>query len=159
MYSPRLIITLNAIAHKYQPIIHAAILAVISQPKFSNTFDAANSLIVTVVEGNEQRAPELDIQFADHLLYLDKRKLQWTKLPDIKNLMAWAETKINDPKKAKRLAFAVAWNKKKLDTWKPKPWRKKSLSVVLKEMNELLLNEFAKAIDADLQQGINEAAR
>jgi hypothetical protein len=152
MYSENLISTLNEIAHKYRPIIHQAIYTVISQPPYKNTGAGAQSLTVDVIEGNANKAPDLDIRFDDHLLFLDKRKMQWTKLPEIKKLLEWAATKKSKESEVKQLAWAVAWKQKKNDTWKAKPWRKKTLSAVLKEMNQLVLEEFAQAIDKDLIQ-------
>jgi hypothetical protein len=57
------------------------------------------------------------------------------------------------------LAWAIAWDKRKHDTWKAKPWRKKSLSEVLKEMNLQIVEAFAKALDEDMQQAINEGLK
>jgi hypothetical protein len=149
VYSENMISTLNDIAHKYRPIIHQAIHSVVSQPPYKNTGAGAASLTVEVIDGNASKAPDIAIHFDEHLLFLDKRKMQWTKLPDVKKLMEWAATKKSTESEVKQLAWAVAWNQKKQDTWKAKPWRKKTLSAVLKEMNKLVLEEFDKAIQAD----------
>ncbi len=155
MYSERLVIKLNGIAHKSVDIIYRSIYSVLSQPPYKNTGAGAASLAVDVVEGNASKSPSINITFDDHLIFLNQRKIQWTKLPDMKELIAWAETKKSNPKEALRLAWSVAWDKKKHDTWKPKPWRKKSLSAVLKQMNELILKAFNEAIEEDFQQAAN----
>jgi hypothetical protein len=150
MYSPRLVTTLNNIASDYQPLMHRAIVDVLSQAKFANTGFSAESVKVEVVAGDESKAPALMITFADYLIILNQRKVEWTKLPNIGNLLEWADTKRSTRVEAEKLAFAVAWDKRKNDTWKPKPWRKKSLSQVLKDMNEELLKQYDEAIEADL---------
>jgi hypothetical protein len=152
MYSPRLVIILNDIAHRHQSIIKHSIQEVLRGPKYSNTGAGAESVTVDVVEGDVTKSPVIQITFDDHVKLLDKRKMQWTELPDMKKLMEWASTKRDDPKKAEKLAWAVAWDKKKHDTWKAKPWRKKSLSAVLKELNQNVLAAFDQAIEQDMQE-------
>lgn len=107
--------------------------------------------------GDVNKSPELVISFDDHLLFLDRRKIEWTQLPNIQKLTEWAQTKKSDPKEAKKLAWATAIDKQKNDTWKAKPWRKKSLSSVLSEMNKMLLREFDAAINEDLIDAIKRA--
>lgn len=155
MYSENMVMKLNEIAHRYRELVHQAIHDVLSKPPYKNTGAGAASLTVDVVDGNAQKAPVIQISFDDHLIFLEKRKIEWTKLPNMKELTAWAETKRDNRKEALKLAFAVAWDKRKNDTWKAKPWRKKSLSKVLKEMNALIIEEFDKAIDADFQRAAN----
>jgi hypothetical protein len=139
--------------------VQAAIKEVLSQAMYTNTGAAAASIKVTVINGNENKAPEIKVDFVDYLVVLNKRKVSWTKLPDIKKLTEWAARKTDSPEKAKKLAWAIAWDKRKHDTWKPKPWRKKSLSQVLKDMNAEILKAFDKAIDEDLQQAVNDGLK
>lgn len=155
MYSENTVMKMNDIAHRYKDIIQQAIHDVLSQDRYKNTGAGAASLTTVVIDGNTNKAPQIIVSFDDHLIFLDKRRLQWTRLPDIKKLMEWAETVKPDKKQAERLAWAVAWDKRKNDTWKSKPWRKKSLSVVLKEMNKMVLDAFDKAIDEDFQKAAN----
>lgn len=157
MYSDRLVMKLNDIAQRYKSMLQRSISEILSDSRYRNTGAGAASVTVEVIDGDNNKSPQLIINFADHMLFLDKRKLQWTQLPNMKNLIEWAETKKSNPIEAKKLAFAVAYDKKKNDTWKAKPWRKKSLSNVLKEMNVLILQSFEQAIDEDNQEGINRA--
>jgi hypothetical protein len=152
MYSEITISKLNAIAQRYKDLIQQSVQSVLSQ--YKNTGAGVDSVVVDVVDGNASKAPQIIIQFDDHVLILDKRKVQWTKLPDMKDMLAWAETKKPTREEAEQLAWAVAWDKKKNDTWKPKSWRKKSLSGVLKEMNQLILQEYDEAIEQELQNAI-----
>lgn len=149
---------LNEIAYRYKDLVHRAVHDVITK-NIANTGEAAASLTVDVVDGNRQKAPELVISFVDYLIYFNHSRIEWTKLPNIDKLTRWAETKVSDPRAAKRLAFAVAWDKRKNDTWKAKPWRKKGLSAVLKEMNQLILDSFNEVIDQDMQEAANPAIR
>lgn len=149
-YSPRTVDKLNGIADKYKDIIQRAIHDVLKQPKYYNTGKLAASVTVDVVDGDSTKAPVIRIELDEALLIIDKRKLQWTKLPNMKALLEWASTKESYPKKARQLAWATAMDKKNKDTWKAKSWRKKSLSSVLKELNELVLGEFDKAIEEDI---------
>lgn len=156
MYSEAIVQKLNETAHTWQPIIYREIHEVISQERYVNSGKSAESLKVEVIEGNASRAPQFDIKFDDSLLFLDKRKLQWTKLPNMKKLLEWASHKESDPKKAKRLAWATAYDKKKNDTWKAKPWRKKSLSSTLKELNKFIIQLFEDTIEIELQDAIRK---
>lgn len=171
MYSENLVIKLNAIAQSYREIISQAVNAVLSQDKFRNTGAGLASLKVEVITGDASKAPQIIITFDDHILFLDKRRMQWTKQPDFKKILEWAKTKtfdkvpgysnprsIDNLKAAERVAYAIARDKKKNDTWKAKPWRKKSLSSVLKEMNQMIKSGFEKAIEEDLTNAIKQAA-
>lgn len=155
MYSENTVMMLNDIAQRYKDIIHQAIHDVLSQDGYKNTGAGAASLVVDVVDGDTRKAPQISISFDDHLIFLDKRKMQWTRLPNMGKLMEWAETVKPTEKEAERLAWAVGWDKKNNDTWKAKPWRKKSLSNVLKEMNKMVMEAFDKAIEEDLQKAAN----
>lgn len=156
MYSQRTVDKLNEIAYYYSELMKQAINDVLRS--YSNTGAGAASVTIDVVEGDETKSPVIQINFDDHVLYLDKRRMAWTKLPRIQPLMEWAETKKSDPKEAKQLAWAKAWDLRKNNTWKPKRWRKRSLSSVLKEMNELIIKAYNEVIDADFQQAIDVAA-
>lgn len=152
MYSQEVIRGLNAIAYQYRDILRKSILDVLG--RYSNTGAGAASLTVEVIDGTADRSPQLVVKFDDHVLYLDKRRLQWTKLPDMRKLLQWAQTKKSSEKEAVRLAWAVAWDKKKNDTWKPKRWRKQGLGPALKEMNQRILAAYEAEIEAALKQAI-----
>jgi hypothetical protein len=175
MYSDNLVNTLNGIAYDYREIINRQLNEILSQPRYRNTGAGLASLHVDVIEGNRDKAPQLVITFADHLNILDKRKIEWTKLPPIDQLDEWADTRTfsgpvpgyknglapNLPpwKVKQRIVWAIAKSKQKFDKWSGKPWRKKSLGSVLKEMNVLVLSLFDKAIEEDLQAGIDKALK
>lgn len=167
-YSENLVNTLNGIAWKYRDIINRTLNEILKQPRYRNTGAGLASLHVDVVEGNKDRAPDIQITFADHLNLLDKRKMEWTKQPPIPNLEEWAETKTFSgpvpgyknglapnlpPWKAKqRIVWAIAKSKQKFDVWKGKPWRKKSLSSVLADMNREIKIAFDDAVQRDLDK-------
>lgn len=155
MYSQNTVIKLNDIAQRYKGLIHRSIHEVLSQDRYKNTGAGAASLTVDVVDGDASKSPQIQISFDDHLIFLDKRKMMWTKLPNMGKLLEWAETVKPDKKQAERLAWAVAWDKKKNDTWKAKPWRKKSLSNVLKEMNTMVKEAFDNTVEKDFQEAAN----
>lgn len=158
MYSDDLVIKLNTIAYQYRAQIERALRDILSQPRYRNTGAGLASLIVEVIDGDRNKSPQIVVNFDDHLLFLDKRRMQWTKLPEIKKLLAWAETKTGSQKEATKLAWAVAWSKRKNDTWKSKPWRKKGLGPTLREMNKVIMDGFEKAIEEDLRKATKQAA-
>lgn len=172
MYSPRLVEKLNAIAHEYRDKIVREITTVLSQPKYMNTGAGLESLRVEVIPGTQSKSPDIIITMDDYVNIINKRKAEWTKMPPIEELEQWAQTREFKgpvpgyknglapnlpPWKAKqRILWAIAKSKQKFDIWKPKPWRKKSLSNVLKEMNALVLLDFDKAINDDFQMAANK---
>ncbi len=171
MYSPNLQARLNQIAHDYRDKINFALNQLLSQPRYKNTGAGLASLTVDVVDSSESKAPEIRISFADHLNLLDKRKMEWTGLPPVDDFMKWAESRnLQGPvpgyknglapnlppwKVQERKAWAIAKSKQKFDKWQGKPWRKKTLGSVLKEMNQVVFIEYKKAIDEDFQKQIN----
>ncbi len=156
MYSPRTTEKMNAIAMRYMEIILRAIQDVVKDAKYRNTGKSADSVRVEVVSGDQGKSPVIRIELDEALLIVDKRKLQWTKLPNMKALLEWAATKESDPKKAKQLAWRTAWSKLKYDKWKAKSWRKKSLSKVLEEMNDVVFKEWQAVIEQDWQEIIKQ---
>lgn len=158
MYSDEVVTRLNAIANQYRDILYRSLRDVLSQPRYTNTGAGLSSLTVDVIQGTQTKSPQLVVTFDDHILFMDKRRLQWTKLPDMKGLLAWAETKTSSEKEARKLAWAVAWDKKKNDTWKPKLWRKKGLGPALREMNQVILASYEAAIEQELAQSVKTAA-
>lgn len=155
-YTPLQVERLNAIAHQYRELVYRSIHAVLQQPRYRNTGAGAASLTVDVVEGNANQSPQLQINFADHLLFADKRKMMWTRIPDMRALQEWAETKKPNKQEAKALAWGTAIKQRKWNQWKAKPsWRRRGLSKVLKEMNELIVEAFNKAIEEDIVQEFN----
>jgi hypothetical protein len=152
MYSPELVIVLNEIAEQRARKFESVLKALLNKPPYRNTGEGVNSVSVNVVPGNANKSPDIKIEGADHLIFMDKRKMQWTKLPVITSMLKWAATKTSDEKLQKRIAWAAAWDKKKNDTHKPKPWRKKSLSETLKEMNKEIVEAFDKAIEDSFQK-------
>jgi hypothetical protein len=152
-YSDHTVTKLNAIANSYRSEIFGSITDVLSSIK--NTGAGVGDVKVEVVPGSNDNSPQIQVYLDDYLIILDgKTKPQWTKLPQVKKLIEWARTKKSTDAEAKKLAWAVAWNQKKYDAWKPKRWRKKSLSAVLKEMNIKIVEEYDAAIEEDLQQAI-----
>jgi hypothetical protein len=154
MYSENLVRALNDIAEKYQPLIQKQVVDTLSQ--FKNTGAGVDSVRVEVTPGTADTAPQIRIQFADEVNIINLKKMQWTKFPNTGKLLKWAATKRSTETEIKQLAFATAAKQKKYDTWKSKSWRKKSLSEVLKEMNELVLKNFEQAIEKDWQEAINK---
>jgi hypothetical protein len=158
---------LNDIAYRYRDIVNQALLDVLNQPGYKNTGAGAASLTVDVIEGNATNSPQIKINFADHLIFLDKRSLQWTKQPDVSKLLRDIDVKkfsfipgykdgstLPESKQKERIAWAIAKDKKNKDTWTGKPWRKKSLSKVLKEMNVMVLQAFDQAIQEDFDHAV-----
>lgn len=163
MYSEKLIIKLNTIAHQYKDVINQRLNSILSQPKYRNTGAGLASLHVDVIDGDQSKAPQIIITMDEHLLLIDKRKMQWTKLPDVRKLLEWAETKtfdevpgykgkvgIDKAKVAQRVAYAIAVTQRKTDSFKRKPWRKSGLGPALSKMNKNILQSFDEAIEQDL---------
>jgi hypothetical protein len=153
-YSPRLVDKLNALANEYAPLIYQSITKVLSERQYNwaNTTLGQTELKVHVVPGDEKKAPNIVVQFDDRYMFLEKRKMQWTRFPNMSKMLEWAERKLpGDPKGAKKIAWAKAWDMAKNDSWRRKPWMKKSLGDVMREMNQMIVQGFDKAIEEDMQ--------
>src|SRR5687768_15969155 len=111
-YSPLLISTLNDIAYQFATLMHKSIVEVLSQPRYSNTGAAADSVKVNVIEGDAETSPAIRVTFADHLIMLNQRKIEWTRLPNMEKMIEWAKTKKSTQQEAEKLAYAVAWDKR-----------------------------------------------
>ncbi len=174
MYSENLVIKLNTIAHNYRNQVNRSLNAVLNQPKYKASGLGLASLHVDVIDGDANKSPVITIDIDQHMIYLGSRKLEWTKLPDVRNMMQWGKIKSGTFTKvpgykdgarvapeiaAKRVVFAIAVDKKKNDTHRPKKWRGKGLSAVMKEMNREIKAAFERAIEEDLQHTIDNEIR
>lgn len=156
MYSDNQVQVLNAIADDYAGQLLASIKQVLNEPRYRNTGRGVGSVQVDVVKGDSSKSPALVVKLEDYVLLLDKSKMEWTRLPNIRNLVEWARSKQSDEKQAQKLAWAKAWDLRRNDNWKPKKWRKRALGTVLASMNDRMLKDFEQAIERDFQQVIDE---
>lgn len=154
MYSDNLVIKLNEIAQEYRAKMEASIKAVLSQSRYTNTGKGLRSLSVKVTPGTKESSPSIVVNVDDYVVLLNKSKMEWTKLPNTSNLIAWAKTKKTTETEIKKLAFAVAYIKKNTDAHKPKKWRKKGIGETLKEMNAEMTKAFDEAEQKDLDQAV-----
>lgn len=154
IYSENLVIKLNEIAQEYRAKMESAIKVVLSQSRYTNTGKGLRSLSVKVTPGTRESSPSIVVNVDDYIVLLNKSKMQWTKLPNTGNLIAWAKTKKSTETEIKKLAFAVAYVKKTTDNHKPKKWRKKGIGETLKDMNVEMTKAFDDAEQKDLEQAV-----
>ncbi len=150
---------MNQLASKYAGQLKAAMEAAIG--KFSSTGALQGSVRVSVINAQGDQPPVIRAEFFQYGEYIGKRKLLWVKLPPIDKIREFVEKRglttggrvpgykngapnLPDFKKAERIAWAIALDKRKNDTHRPKRWKRQALPDVLRALNEEVLREFAK---------------
>jgi hypothetical protein len=165
---------LDAIAQKYAARLLADVKAVLNTPQYKNSGELESSLKILVVPATDLEAPKIILTYADQGFYLGYKNPQWTKVPDIEKLKKWAETKVTDlgdipgyeygtasrlpiEKQKERIVWAIAKNKRKEDTWKPRKWKNAAkLGNLLSDLNVDTLSAYAKDVENLLADAISK---
>lgn len=138
---------LNEIAHRYGDRLMTQVKAVLE--KYQNTGALVQSLKLEIKPATDRSAPTISLIYEDQGYYIGYKNPQWTKQPNITKLLEWAQTKtfttipgysatsnLPEFKKRERVAWAIARDKLKNDTWKPKRWKREAnLGQLIKELN------------------------
>lgn len=156
---------LDALAQQYATRLQRDVKQVFNQPGYRNSGELEGSVEVTVSKSTDKEAPVIVLTYADQGFYLGYKNPQWTKLPDIDKLKEWAKDRnldfgnipgyaygtapnLSDEKKAARIVWAIAKNKRKEDTWKPRKWKNAAkLGDLLKDLNTTTLQAYAKDME------------
>lgn len=163
---------LNELAAKTARDLYQAAKDVLSKDTFRNTGELVDSLKVSVIPCKGDAPPEIILTYADQGYFLNYKSPKWTRVPNIDKMKAWAETidfsgpvpgykngvSTLPPWKVKeRIISAIAWNKRKHDTWKAKPWKGKKgidLGKLLRDLNQATLEAWAREVENILVHGI-----
>lgn len=140
--------------------------------RYSNSGELVQSLQAKV-EGTGQDA-RIILAFAEHGGLIDKKKMIWGKVPDIRKMEKWVERKgvdafryvsgvgnasnMSTENKIKRIASGVAWSYRLHQShWKRKQWRKQTLVQLLTDLNEktarIWENEIVITLEHALETG------
>lgn len=166
---------MNNIASRYASELRAAIRVELNKAKNQSSGALAGSVKVSVKRADGYNPPLITVDYFEYGEFIGKRKLLWTKLPLVDKIREWVHRKglagfgnvpgytngasgLSDFKKAERIAWAIAKEKRKNDTFKRHPWKKESLPSVLKKMNIETMTSFADHIEhlfkLSLEKGI-----
>lgn len=170
MATPQINQQLQALAQAKSRELLARARQVLS--RYSNSGDLVNSLQAKV-EGTGQDA-RIILSFAEHGGLIDKKKMVWGKVPEIRKMEKWVQRKgvdafryisgignarnLTDEQKVKRIASGVAWSYRlHQSNWKRKQWRRQTLVDLLKDLNEktarIWENEIVITLEHALETG------
>lgn len=163
---------LNELAHKYGNELINNVRNVLSQPAYRNSGELADSLKLIITPATDTEAPTIVLTYADQGFFIGYKNPQWTKLPNIEKLKKWAETKITSlgdipgyeygtasslsvEKQRERIVWAIAKDKRKEDTWKPKKWKNAArLGDILSMINKDTIEVWRKQVEEVLANSI-----
>ena len=160
---------LDQLAIKYANELYGRVKNVLGSPQFRNTGELEESLKLEITKATDKDAPVIILHYADQGYYLNYKSPSWVKQPNVEKLMKWAETKtfgnipgytgtpnIPEYKQKLRIAFAIAKDKRKNDTWKPKRWKKAAgLGELLKNINVDVMEAYRKDVENILAKAIS----
>lgn len=163
---------LNQLAHKYAQQLLSQVTGVLSQPQYQAEGELAESLKVSVTPSTDTQAPVILLTYADQGFFIGYKNPQWSTLPNIEKLTKWTQVKnislgdipgytygtapnLSDEKKKERIAFAIAKNKLKTDSWKPKRWKNAAnLGELLRDLNNDTIQAWVKEVETILAHSI-----
>jgi len=159
---------LDALAEEYGPRLMADVKKALA--KYSRTGEMANSVTLLITRATDTEPPRVIVQYADQGYYIGQKNPQWTRLPNVDDLLKWSENvqftgaipgykngAANLPpwKAKQRVVFAIAYSKKKWDTHKPKPWKREAkLGDILKKLNTETIAAYKEAFQKVLTAAI-----
>jgi len=167
-------IKLDALASAYAARLLANVRQVFGQPQYSNSGELEDSVKVVTTRATETESPVIILTYADQGFFLGYKNPQWTKLPDINELIEWGEQRgldfgnipgytygtapnLSDEKKVERIIWAIAKNKRREDTWKPKKWKNAAkLGDLLKNLNADTMKAYVTDVENLLAESISE---
>ena len=162
---------MNNLAYSYGAKFEQQIANTLKKSKFADTGSLSQSVNVVVQKANEYSPPVIFVEYYDYGNILEQKSPRWTSLPPVDKLETWVANKnlasaglipgytngapnLIQQQKNRRIAWAIAWDKRKNDTWKRKRWKREALPDLLKEMNQDTLKEFALHIEKILADSI-----
>lgn len=167
---------LNALADQYARQLLNQVKEVLSQPAYHNSGELEESLKISITKATATEAPVILLTYADQGFFIGYKNPQWTSLPNVDKIKKWALIKtlsigdipgytygtapnITDEKKIERIAWAIAKNKRKEDTWKQKKWKNASgLGDLLRSLNENTIKAWIKDVETILAESITTGA-
>ena len=167
----RLQVILNNMAERYAGELFQRAKNILSNATYRVTDELLNSVKVVWLKATESQGPRILFIFAEHGIFLDQRSPKWVKISNINKLIEWVEAKgidkfksipgykyggsnLSADKKIKRVAFAIAMDKRKNDTWKRKRWKRDVLRDMLLRMNLELNEAFAIEVEKIIADSI-----
>ena len=117
--------------------------------RIGRSMTLANDLTVKWLKASDKYPPRILVIFRDYGNVLEVRKPLWTGMPPVQRIVEWVghvmkssnsrhfthvpgykngAPNLPEFKKMQRIAYAVAMDKRINDTWRGKPWRKRTLS-------------------------------
>lgn len=149
---------LNALAEKYKPIFLSEVKKTLSQKKFRASGHLQDSLKVVIIPATDTETPKIIIAYEDYGDFIDAKKHIYTKLPPID--AEWVGLKslrnrripgyktnsninISIEDQNKRIAFAIARDKRINNKHRRKRWKREALPPTLETMNIDLVNTWA----------------
>jgi hypothetical protein len=166
-------IKLNKLAYDYADRLLLDVKGVLGLPGYRTTGELANSLAISVKEATDEEPPKIALTYADQGFYIGYKNPSWTKLPEIERLKDWVKSKslalgdipgyeygtapaLSVDQRATRIAWAIAKNKRREDTWKRKKWKNAAkLGDLLKELNSDSLKAYSMDIEEMLASAIS----
>lgn len=161
---------MNQVAYRYAGQFKSSVEAAIA--KFSLTGKLKSSVKVNVIKAQGDNPPVIEVDFEEYGELIGKKKILWTKLPPVDKLKEFVEKKglankgnipgyagaadnLPEYKKVERIAWAIAKDKRKNDTHKPKRWKKEALPSVLRKLNAEVTEQFAAEVAKILAENIS----
>jgi len=167
---------LNELAQIYAQYLFDKAYNLLKENKYRNTGQLLNSLKVTWLKADENYPPRILLIYLEYADIFEQKKLSWVRTPPPEELIKWVMEKglhksgkipgytansrigISDYQKAQRIGWAISIDKRINDTHQRKPWKRQTLSELLKQMNyevhEAFRQESEQLMANALQGGI-----
>jgi hypothetical protein len=163
---------LNAIAEQRSKELFQRAYDVLSRDQLVNTGELRDSLKITWFKATDTTPPRILLRYELQGFLLGLKKMSWVKVPNLDKLKKWAEgntfsgpipgyksgTNLPPWKVKERIINAIAFDKRRNDTWKAKPWKGRqgiNIGELLHQINQDTLQAWAKDVEQILADAIS----
>jgi hypothetical protein len=160
----------NYSREKGEQLLRAA-AAELKDDKRYNSGELLQSLQLQVIEGTAEKPPVIIVTYAPQGAFMEVKKMEWTRQPNIEKLLAWSKYKrfnltsipgykngnapnLSEQKKVERIVWAIAKRQEKYDVWKRKPWKAKPVVEFLRQLNREVLEIWANEAEKTMLEAL-----
>jgi hypothetical protein len=170
LYPPEVVDELNRIGERYLHQLNREVLILLRQVRAGGYL--YSNIKPYFIKATPDRIGEIGVKYPIYGDYIGKRRLQWTRIPPPEAMLEYIQKKgiqptvvpgyapgvipgISIEKQQKRLAWAIAQDKRINDTHKPFKWKKKALPKLLGQLNFEIINAYARTVEEVLARSIS----
>lgn len=161
-------------AKEYARYLYEKMRKVLGRKAFRDSGELLDSLQTSFTQSTEGDLPVIHLRFAIHGKFIDIKKMYWTQVPPVAELVEWlghgnkisrftripgykeGSAPFSQRKAEERVAWAIAMKRRFNDSYKSKKWKRKPLGEAIRYLTHLVAENFAEFAAGAVAETINK---